>query len=193
MSDSDDDPDILHDSDASDAESEEGGDFEKRAVDRLVEEAQLHAEDGHDVPDLPNAIPYQYIGGGMSYRGGWPTTDDGEGEEEEEEEKRRLTAGGHRGDDDDDDDEQDNVLESKARSLTTQSARNAELEAGGGRKRKSPSSVAPAGPSRKKAKKTEPSAPKQPTGLRELTCRELARLARTYTYGHRRTWLTLTN
>ena len=189
MSDSDDDPDILHDSDASDAESEEGGDFEKRAVDRLVEEAQLHAEDGHDVPDLPNAIPYQYIGGGMSYRGGWITTGDGEGE-----------------------DEQDNMLESKTRSLTTQSARNAELETGyassdssetlaaaaedaigGGRKRKSPSSVAPAGPSRKKAKKTEPSAPKQPTGLRELTCRELARLARTYTYGHRRTWLTLTD
>ena len=77
MSESDEDPDILHDSDASDAESEEGGDFEKRAVDRLVEEAQLHAEDGHDVPDLPNAIPYQYIGGGMSYRGGWITTGDG--------------------------------------------------------------------------------------------------------------------
>ena len=165
LSDSDDDPDILHDSEEEgDAESEEGGDFEKRAVDRLVEEAQLHAEDGHDVPDLPNAIPYQYIGGGMSYRGGWITTGDGEGEEE-----------------------QDNMLESKTRSLTTQSARNAELEAGyassdssdtqtaadkvgGGRKRNSPSVAA--GPSRKKAKKTEPSPPKQPTGLRELTCRE---------------------
>lgn len=194
MSDSDDDPDILHDSDEGDAESEEGGDFEKRAVDRLVEEAQLHAEDGHDVPDLPNAIPYQYIAGGMSYRGGWITTDDGEGEEEE---KRRLKSSGHTAADDDD--EQDNMLESKTRSLTTQSARNVELETGyassdssetlaaadkvggGGRKRESPSVAA--GPSRKKAKQTEPpAAPKQPTGLRELTCRKSARLA----HGHRR-------
>ncbi|GAA5992880.1 hypothetical protein JCM10908_001386 [Rhodotorula pacifica] len=179
LSDSDDDPDILHDSEDDDGGEAEEGDFAARAVDRLVQEAQMQGEDGDDVPDLPNQIPYQYIGGGISYRGGWVTVDDGEGEEEE----KRLTARKARSDkgDDDDDDEQDNTLESKTRSLTTRSARNAEDEFGyassdsdtlsdeaaGGehKKRKSPSS---AGPSRKKAKTDSSS--KQSAGLRELTC-----------------------
>ncbi|GAA5864951.1 hypothetical protein JCM3774_003921 [Rhodotorula dairenensis] len=177
LSDSDDDdPDIVHDSDTHHDSDE--GDFERRAVDRLVQEAQLHAEDGHDVPDLPNAIPYQYIAGGMSYRGGWITTDDGEGEEEEKQKQQRLDSGGGG-----DADEQDNMLESKTRSLTTRSARDVELatgyassdsessmsEAGTARKRESASVGTAAGPSRKKAKVADPAA-KQPAGLRELTC-----------------------
>lgn len=164
-----------------DGESDGEDDFESRAVDRLVQEAQLHADDGHDVPDLPNAIPYQYIAGGMSYRGGWITTADGEGEEEEKLKLQRLGSGtdGYT-------DEQDNMLESKTRSLTTQSARNVELATGyassgseppmdgaaTARQRKSPSVGVEAGPRRKKAKLAEP-ATKQSAGLRELTCREL--------------------
>lgn len=172
LSDSDD-PDILHDSEE---EEEEDGDFQKRAIQRLVAEAEGYADDGHDVEDLPS-IEYSAIGGGVAYRGGWVTVDDGE---DEELEKARQAAKKQEADDDDD---QDNALESKARSLTTQSARNAELAGFGEsgseteseetvrRKRSAPDGSGPSSTRAKKPKtNTSPSPPA--AALREHTCRE---------------------
>lgn len=174
LSDSDD-PDILHDS--HDEEEEDDGDVERRAVERLVQEAQMHAEDGHDVADLPS-IPYSYIGAGMSYRGGWITTDDGEGDEQEKQRAEAAAAA----EADADDDEEDNALESKTRSLTTQSARNAaevgditlsdsEEEIGdAGKRKRSPGREASAG--RAKKAKTSASTAQSAAAPREYTCRE---------------------